>query len=272
MKNIFALVAIVALLTSCVDEISMDYNTIDPIPVIEAIADQDGTLVCLSQTRNMDSAPTVSDMSSADIVLTVDGTKSYTFVYLGSGKYFAPYVPQTTDSICHLSVMLDGQTYENTSVITTPPVITDSKLLWEPLWDTRMAMYRLYVLSPSDEVQYYLYRAYRNNKGYQWGTFTNKGSRDGYSEKNILLFAEDALDDPEEYKDDIFFDGDTLSVSVTSIDRQTYDYFESLSLSSRSSANPYCFFSGGALGYFAVEMPAWQSSLVFRLEDVVSSE
>lgn len=250
--NILALSALVIMLASCEKEISIDYNDVVPLLVIEGNVNNESVEVVISETRNMDDAENrihtdaliyLSDSNGNIEVLDCDPDGIYRSKSIREG------IPGVTYT---LEVTRDDKTYVSSSTMQNPVEIISAEFSWEDFMNTKMLYYTIEFADIVGEDNFYCYRMFRNGEPYRWSVLSDRGSNDEHILVDIACMSEEQVNDgKEEDLDDILNPGDEIMLEIQTIDKTTYDYLFSLLLSERTSTNPLPNFSGGCLGYFS---------------------
>ena len=88
MRKLIYIIAIAATaLASCTKEIELDYNDIDPIPVIEGYLSPDNTVVTITKTRNMDDSTTTPGIKVDDVRVILPDGGEVPFEFQSDGNY-----------------------------------------------------------------------------------------------------------------------------------------------------------------------------------------
>jgi hypothetical protein len=249
MKTIVYACCLLLALSACQKEIEIDYRSVAPLHVIEASLSDEKAEVIITSTRPMEDSVRSAGIGGAVVTISY-GDTSRVLEHKGSGVYASAFtgVPGTSYT---LGVQIGERYYQSVSVMQRRAAILSGEFSWLPIGDNRILIYELMVEDIKGEDNYFCYRMYRNGRIYRWHTFSDRGNKDGVIPVAITCFSERELDDPQEYRDEILFDGDRIEIEVISIDRTAYDYLYSLNMTGRMAANPVENFTGGALGYFA---------------------
>lgn len=256
MKIKYTILILLLALIACEKEIEIDYNTIEPIDVVEAIMGNDYNEVRISTTRDMTDSVKSTTLTTAIIVVKDDTGNMYSYTPNESGVYkpFTPFSIHVGNTYT-LDVELDGSSYTANAYIHETPAIAAINITEEEFMPgMNMVFCSLLIDDTPDCNNYYRYRIRVNSQEEDW-SLTNDSGQDGLPITTIPmpLFKELA----EGEKDNtgmgmnMIEDGDTVIIDLQSVDRGIYDYFFSLSLSSSNGSNPTSNIDGGCLGYFA---------------------
>ncbi len=252
---LFFLVAVVA--AGCQQVVSIDLNNADPHLVIEGnITDQAGPYtVKLSKTGNyFEPALVFPAVSNAYIAVTDDQGHRDTLKEISPGTYKSSTLQGSVGRTYTLDIVAEGRPYSGTSsmpakvLIDSLYAVVRNSSRGEPGFDIYVAFkdppepgnyYRLNARSsaliPADSIDGRRYRLYTDKL-----TNGNEMAERIRAGRNVQT-------------------GDTITVELLSIDRPTYDYFNTLRdvLSSDQAAtllaptNPNTNLSNGSLGYFS---------------------
>lgn len=252
-KNTILLPLLLLMLIGCEKEIYIDYNTIEPLYVIEALLDNNSSEVMLTTTRDMSDSVKSNYITTAIVMVKDDVGNTHAYAPSESGVYqpIAPFAVEEGVTYT-LDVTVEESNYTADCYIHTTPSlasVTFSEESFMPGLD--MVFCSLSIADAPNCDNYYRYRIRVNSQDDNW-SITNDSGQDG---NNIVtmpmpLFKEDEEETTEVSLNPIE-EGDTIIIDIQSIDRGVYDYFFSLSLSSSNSSNPTSNIDGGCLGYFA---------------------
>lgn len=260
-RGLWGLFVFIFLLTACEREIEMDYRTIDKIYVIEANLTNESTMVYITTTRDMDDNRKGQGVSDAVVKLTGDDGYNAMLYHSEDGYYQTlnrfTGRPGTTYK---LSVNVGGK--EFTSQSTMHERIHIETIAFQLM---ELFSYKIMTCSPSfvdtpGEDNYYMYRIYRNYELVSWSTFNDKGHDGEMTTVNLRMWMGGNNSDDE--TDNIFREGDDVTIELHVINKAVYDYYYSLALSESTSSNPIDNFEGGCLGYFSAH-PITRYSFVF---------
>ena len=250
------------LLAACEKDLELDYHTVSPIYVCEALLTPNGLSARLSRTQDMSVGAAASDyVDRATVVIRQTGSKwTDTLVYSGSGIYRLDYAGEPGHDYT-LDVLLDGRRYSSASTMLGQPVVTSFRFVWQDIVSERILFAELCLDDLPDENNYYFMHLYRNGVGYRWAVMTDRQNPGQELRQLFTCFSRRQMDEGTD--SDVLLRGDRLRMEVRSIDRRCYDYLYSLQLMEGSGTNPIANFSGGLLGYFS----AYQESVVETVFD-----
>ena len=283
MKQLPYIAALLLLMTACQKEITIDYHDVPPIVTIEGRITNEQAYVFITRTRSMKDSVKGSGISDAVVTISSDGFTERLVYDDRSGRFLSPFalkgVPGQT---YRLTVQLDGQQYEAVSTMPQPATITSAEFLWQPMLDTGVLMYEMWAVDPEPDVPNYFYyrmdrhainpevRLKQGKDPYRWNAFDDRGSLDGLIYRDIFCVNEKMMNG-EDVEDDflkaVLFDGDTITLELMTIDRPTFEYYQSLATGQRMGANPISNISGGCLGYFTAGCVTHADTIVYRKDD-----
>lgn len=242
---------VMLLSTACKKVIDVDLKNAAPQIVIEGnITDAGGPYVVkLSRTVDFSANNAYPPVTNATVFIT-DSTIGHSeqLVQADSGLYYTTRIVGISRHTYGLKVNVDGQTY--TAASTMPRrVPLDSITFAENLGFNNQQEINAVVnfQDPAGLGNYYMFTEYVN----------------GRQIPNIFVF-EDRLSDGRYIQDPLFNDssylqrGDTLVLTTSCIDENSYNYFYTLmnvtgnnNFQSVTPANPVSNISNGAMGYFS---------------------
>ncbi len=249
MKNyIIALLSSLLAAVSCSKVIEIDYEVIDPMYVVEATISADGGTLLLAKTSAMDEPAQSDPITSATVSVESSRGETIDFQIDDEGYY------QTTDQLSltagddyTLTVEVDEKIFTSTSRLYAEPQIDDISFSLQAFTaDMDLIFCTFKIQDPAGEANYFRYR---------FRYFANDNEESG--EPSWSLAKETSDGDPIEIMTHLYTmdrdleDGDVITIEVQAIDKATYDYLYTLSLSGSSSSNPTSNFEGGCLGYFS---------------------
>ena len=252
MKKLLFGIAIIALsFVSCERIIDIDLNEANPKIVIEANL-SNRTRSCqvkITRTGSYFSAYTPNIVSGAKITLS-NNKSSYSFFEETDGIYTMNTTSKLLPGTYKLLVEADGEKYEAVSVMPNPVLINYLGSEYAQKTYFQDAGYRINygLVDPANDENYYRVKYFVN------GELQNEG--DDY----FLISDELFNGNPVEMQlyGKRFEEGSRVVVELMSIDKNTYDYFNTLInvveqelTESAAPANPKSNFSNGALGYFS---------------------
>lgn len=269
MRHTYILATIALLAAGCSDEIDFDYDSISPLPVIEAYVEGGGVRVSITTTRDVTDSARNHYVTDAEVLLTGPGGVEYAVPYVGDGVYSRSGVSCQEGGLYTLSVGIDGETFVATDTMAMAPQVKNARFMWEEFIGNDIVSYRYSVMTPADSLTYYVLSMKVNGKAYNWKDFSNYSAYDGLIEGRVMCFSRDDLEGKEDSSpEDVIHDGDKVEVSIAGISRRASDYYEALDLSGSTNANPAWSFSGRALGIFAARSVVRMPVITFNISEV----
>jgi len=246
--NPILLLVLLVLFASCEKVIDVDLNKATPQIVIEAnlLEGTHNFKVRVSQTSSYFDNQASPAIINAHVILH-DSSNTMELQNSGNGYYQLENYTAVSNANYILTVTVDGNSYNATSFM--PPAVELDSLIYEyvPNADVSQSGYRVMCSwkDPINVTNYYRLISSKNNVA--------------ELKSNNLIALEDRLSDGLSVTvplySTIYQENDTVKVSLLSIDKNGYDYFNTLSQVAMNNngtapANPNTNFTGGALGYF----------------------
>lgn len=267
MKYLYFILAL-CLLTSCEEEIQLDYRPIDPLYVIEGHVSNDGSEVMITGTRDIDDPVLKGGIKVQSVILSSNTGVKETLTYGEDGIYRSRSFAGIPDDTYTLTVVIDGETFISSSTMPSFTEIGSTYMRWEDMMGNDMLHLIVDVSDKADDINYYYYRILRNGKLFKWNVVRDIDSSNGTIQFDINCMSRDKAEknDPDDY-DSILFEGDEIKVEVRAIDMKSYDYLFSVKLSGQNHSNPICDFNGEVLGYFSAYTTT-SKSFVFHYSEI----
>lgn len=270
MKNILLLSALVVFLAACDEPIALDLKQNTPNIVIEGLVTNRTGMqhVKVSRTVGFYETGKTPRITDATVLVKDDAGNAYSFVHnprnhADSMGYYVPQTPFTgvIGRNYMMTVVADGKTYEAEDrmySVLTMDSLKDSKAdkhaddeAFDPKEPGKIYELQIYAREPQDEVNYYLFKFYRNDSLKYYSDTDVYVSDDKLLAENI-----DGITSPIYYAP-----GDLARVEGYSLTRRGYVYFSDLSsiltndgggMFGPIPAAPRTNITGGALGIFQV--------------------
>ena len=83
---------LLATVAACTDEISFDYHTVEPLPVIEGYVEDGGVNVLVTMSRDVTDSSRNHFVDDAVVSLAGPGGREYSVPAMGEGRYSAHHV------------------------------------------------------------------------------------------------------------------------------------------------------------------------------------
>ncbi|MDE6368462.1 MAG: DUF4249 domain-containing protein [Muribaculaceae bacterium] len=260
-RHIFIVLAILSL-QSCKKDLDIKYKDIEPITVIEGQLTLQGANVRITMTTPMDEPMDTTLLTDATVTLTdlTDGTSETLMpdrigVFTGSTAGIPSHEYE-------LKVIRDGKSYAARCEMASPTDLLSLEFNWIKMPYDQVAVLQVtFTENVSVDGDCYWVRLYRNGKAYMWNIITDLYATNGIINDVIMTSRRD-LD--EEDEEDALRDGDVVTVSVSPISREMYDYLEAVS----SDSNGPALFAGDfCLGYFLAS-PTVTASITFHPDEI----
>ena len=249
--TIFSLLA----LTACEDVIEIDLDNIESILVIEAVI-TDQTIqqtVKLTKTGNYFEPGIYPAISSANVILSDNLGKSENLSEVNPGIYQTTHLLGTAGVVYNLSVEVEDMEY---TAVAEMPVKVNIETLSTEFFETTPHFDEGYMVKcnftdPAGISNYYRFKIYEN------GVLLNSSS--DFVLRDDKIFDGNTVQIPLSIK--TFQINDTVTIELLSLNKDTYDYYNTLvggssgpagMMSSSTPANPVSNISNSAMGYFGV--------------------
>lgn len=245
---------LIILLASCTKDLDFKYHDIDPLTVIEAELTAEGARVGITLTTPMDETMNRTRITDASVTLS-DLTAGTTFILSADNEgYFTDSTPGIAGHEYRLTVERAGVAYQAETTMYPPTEITSLEFNWISMpYDQVAVLQAQYYDNPADTGDYYWVKLYRNGEIYSWQEQDDRTATDGV---NTFFTMTSRRDTDEEDDDEVLFDGDIMTFTVTPISRTMHDYLEAL----QNDSNGPALFSGPrVLGYFLASTPVSRS-------------
>jgi hypothetical protein len=253
MRKILFLLASLVTFSSCQKEIEIDLNSTNPQYVVEGIiTDQvEKYSVKITKTVNFSDPNTFPAIRGARVTIADNAGNTETLTETSAGIYQTQKLQGTSGRTYTLTINAEGKTF--TAQSTMPAKVSLSGIKIAP---------STFIPPGGDKDVYAATPQFTDPAGlgnnYRFIQSTQKET-----DKSIII-ANDNVDDgrpnnrPVLSRDFKVKLGDTYNLEMQCIDKATYDYFNSLNLSSGNGpgggttpTNPVNNIQGGALGYFS---------------------
>ncbi|MEA3497372.1 MAG: DUF4249 domain-containing protein [Bacteroidota bacterium] len=254
-KPIIATLLSLLALTACEDVIEIDLNSIEPKLVIEAVI-TDQTVqqtVKLTKTGDYFDPGIYPTVSYANVIISDNLGNSETLTEVNPGIYQTANLQGTPGIVYSLSVEVEDIEY---SAISEMPVKVNIDTLSTEFFEATPRfdegyMVKCHFTDPAGINNYYRLKTYEN------GVLLNSSSDFVLSDDKV--FDGNMAQMPLRMK--TFQINDTITVELLSLNKDTYDYYNTLIENSSgpgfmsggsTPANPLSNISNGAMGYFGV--------------------
>ncbi|MFW6290414.1 MAG: DUF4249 domain-containing protein [Mariniphaga sp.] len=240
------------LLSGCEKVIDVDLSESEPAIVIEGnLSFGEGDLeVKVTKTGSYFSNEPTEKVKNAEVYLENGPAFNLKAKEIGNGLYKLTGLPVNLNSVYRLTVKTDKEEYTGVSELN--PLVKIDSLTYE--YHSEQVFFEggyrlsLYFNDPPGKENYYRVKVYRNGELFNGTDDIIVFDDGGFDGKNLRM----------RLRGQPFEQGDTAKVEMLSIDKNTWQYFSTLSEMSNlnpgspSPANPITNLSNGALGYFSV--------------------
>lgn len=228
MQHLDTIIAAILLcvITSCRRDLDLSYHDIAPLTVIEGELTPGGIRVGITlttpmdepmdRTRLTDAAVTLSDLTAGtDIALTTDAE-----------GYYADATPGIPGHRYRLTVLRSGILYRSETVMYPPAEILSLQFNWIKMPYDHVAILQGQFAGLPGSGHCYWIKIYRNGQIYQWLESTDTGSDTDGTITFITMTSR--RDTDAEDADEVLYDGDLITVTLSPVTRTMYDYLQAL--------------------------------------------
>ena len=250
MKKIHILLSALILLSfSCRKIIDIELDDADKRTAIDAklVSGTHDFRVKVTKSGNFFGENTVADITNATVVLT-DENGSTTLTNIGDGYYELQGYQAIANKTYSLSVTEGGTVYEATTTMPRIVEIDTISYIYEPASAFGDEGYRIYLEADDPAGIDNYYRIELEFGGERYGTVEDLTLLDDqFTDGNPIVFPI--------FNADVAELGDTVTMYLFSLDKQSYDYFlaidELLFGDAATPANPKSNWNNNALGNFS---------------------
>ena len=204
-----------------------------------------------------------------DRTLLTDASVSLTDVTTGESYvlspdndgYFYNEISGIPGHTYRLVIKRDGKVYQAETTMYPPAEFVSLDFNWIKMPYDYVAVLQARFEDSSDEDDYYWIKVYRNGEIYRWSEMSDSGDVDGVLTYVTMTSRKDT---DKEDDDEVLFDGDIVTVSVSGISREMNDYLEALG---NDSNGPAMFTGDKCLGYFLASSPV-SKTIVFHPDEI----
>lgn len=252
MKNIFLLILMPVLFSSCEKAINLDLGNVEEKYVIEgSITNEAGpSTVLISKTKNFDDNNQFNGVKDALVKIEYNNMVVILPETSKKGVYSTTAITGTPGQTYKLTVTVDGHVFTSSSTM-PEPVALDAFYLKPNGFDTLKTVTFVKYKDPANVKNYYWFDLFINDKRQRNYDVTNDDFTPGQEVTRSIAFTNITDDLSKNLKK-----GDKLGIEMHSIDPSVYLYLFSLpgaegSNNSAAPANPISNITGGALGFFS---------------------
>ncbi len=250
------------LLGSCEKDLDLKYHYIEPLTVIEAELTPDGIKAGITLTTPMDEPMDRTRLTDATVTLT-DLTSGAVYpLSPDSDGYYTDPNSGIDGHDYRLTVEREGNVYEAETRMYAPTEIVSLEFNWIKMpYDHVAVLQGQFLDNTSYNGDCYWIKLYRNGEIYMWGEMDDRGAVGGLC---TFFTMTSRMDTDEEDDDEVLFDGDVMTVTVSRISREMHDYLEALQ---NDSSGPAMFSGPRCLGYFMATSPI-SASIEFHPDSI----
>ncbi len=254
--------ALCILVTACSKDLDFKYHDIEPLTVIEGELTSEGAKIGITLTTPMDEPMDRTRLTDATVIITdLTDAKDYTLTSDADG-FFTDPTPGIPGHHYLLTVVREGNTYSMETQMYPATEIVDAEFNWISMPYDKVAVFQArYLDNPADTGDCYWVKLYRNGEIYSWQEQDDRTATEGI---NTFFTMTSRKDTDKEDDDEVLYDGDVMTVTVTPISREMHDYLEALQ---NDSNGPFLFSGYRVLGYFLAADPV-SRSVTFHPDEI----
>ncbi|MDE6301909.1 MAG: DUF4249 domain-containing protein [Muribaculaceae bacterium] len=268
MRNLKFTAATLLLLTSaaCEKELDFKYLDIEPLTVIEGELTPDGARIGITLTTPMDEPMNRSRLTDAAVSITDLTDGSAEFLSPDADGFYTSSTPGIPGHRYRLAVERLGSRYEAETMMYPPVEILSLEFNWIHMpYDDVAVLQSRFTDNPATDGDCYWVKLFRNGEIYSWAEMDDRSAVDGVCTYFTMTSRRDT---DEEDDDEVLFDGDVMTCTVSAITREMHDYLEALQ---NDSNGPAMFTGDRCLGYFTATSPV-SAEITFRPDEIPEYE
>lgn len=248
-------------LAGCEKELDIEYHDIAPLTVIEGELTPEGIKVGICLTTPMDEPMNRNRLTDARVTLTDITAGTNRLLSANADGFFTDTTPGIAGHEYRLTVERADNVYQAQTVMYPPAEFISLEFNWIKMPYDHVAVLQGQFMDISADEDFYWVKIYRNGEIYQWGEMTESGDVGG-----VLTFIAmtSRKDTDEEDEKTVLYDGDKITVTLSPVSREMYDYLEALQ---NDSNGPAMFTGDKCLGYFIASTPV-SRSIVFHPDEI----
>ncbi len=251
--------------TSCEKELDFHYHDVEPQLVIEGNLTADGARVALTSTTPMDEAMNRHKITDASVRLTDMTAGTTVSLSPDADGVFTDALGGIEGHEYRLDVSAGGRSYSSVSTMGPSTDILALEFRWIKMPYDYVALLQVtFTDSPGVDDCYWV-RLYRNGEAYLWSVLDDCHAVNGLIHEVIMTSRKDV---DEEDDNMVLRDGDVVTVSVTAVSREMFDYLVALQ---SDSNGPRMFAGDFCLGYFLAS-PVGRSDIVYHPDQMEEVE
>lgn len=255
-------ICLTLMLASCEKELDFEYTDIEPLTVIEAELSPEGAKVGITYTTPMDEPMDRTRLTDASVTLADITDGSVFELHPDADGFFTDRTPGIVGHDYRLTVERAGCRYEAETTMYPPIKFESLEFNWIAMpYDHVAVLQGRFCENRDTNGECYWVKIYRNGKIYQWAEMDDVNAEDGICTFSLMTTRKDIDKEDEE---DVLYDGDVITCTVSPITRKMHDYLEALQ---HDSNGPAMFSGDKCLGYFMATSPI-SESIVFHPDEI----
>ncbi len=244
----------ILLFVGCSKDLDFKYHDIAPLTVIEAELTPEGARVSITLTTPMDEP--MDRIHLTDAIVTLQDLTEGSSVHLTPDEdgYFRNSSPGIIGHDYLLRVERESDVFESETHMFPPTEIISLDFNWINMpYDQVAVLQAQYIDNPGSMQDCYWIKLYRNGEIYSWQEQDDRSAVEGIA---TFFTMTSRRDTDEEDDDEVLYDGDIMTCTITQISNEMHDYLEAL----QNDSNGPAMFSGRrVLGYFMASSPVSRS-------------
>ena len=269
-RTLLAPLIAVAAFCACERQIDFDYPPADMSVVFDGQISNEGVDVRISHTRPIGTKGKGEPVGDAQVWIADDEGKEEQLVYDDSRGCFtsATGLVGIPGHTYQMRAIVDGRQFEATSTMQGAAVVDTVYFRWIKAMSVKLYFYYVKGRDPRvNERQYALCRLMRGDELFRWTYRSGRGNVNGIFEYDIVCSTQKEMDDGIDEDGKIpLMEGDSISLELLTFDRPAWEFYQSLSSSERTTANPVTNIKGGEQGIFMPANITRPGTIVFNKE------
>lgn len=261
MRHILSILTAALLLMSCEKELDFHYHDIEPQTVIEAILNENGTNVAITNTTPMDEPMDRKRLTDAQVELTDINTGETRKLTAGKDGAYTDEIPGETGHEYRIRIKRDGKSYESRCTMRQPTEIRALDFKWIKMPYDYVATLQVSFTDPDSREDFFWVRLFRNGEPYMWTVADDTGAADGMIH-TVIRTSRKELDKEDDKT--ALRDGDEVKVAVIPVSRAMADYLNAIG---NDGNGPRMFEGDFCLGYFLAAYESWDS-IIYRPDEM----
>ena len=263
-------------LVACEHEIDFDCPTSDTVVVFDGRITNEGVFVRISETRPMTDSTKHHIISEAQVwIASDDGYEEQLYYDAHEQCFLSPTgLTGTPGHTYTMRAEVSSHEYQASTTM-TPPTPVDT-VYFRYLDVLKQRIYFLCIKGQDafpNNRNYYLLQLWRGDELFRWNPHSGRSSVNGAYEYDIICSSEKDIEKGIDDDGKIpLMDGDVIRVEVMSIDRKSWEYFQSLLYGQTTMTNPITNIQGGAQGVFMAAYITRPDTLVFDRAELTKQE